>query len=87
MKIFWKAQILEMAESDIFCVKRSDDHDSGNRTWLQSVFAELKKFICQKVSFQNVLQKGKLKVLFPTRLRANGDCKVTKKKRFVILVH
>ena len=41
MKSFWKAQILEMAESDIFCVKRGHHDDSANGTWLLSVFAEL----------------------------------------------
>ena len=42
MKIFWKAKILEMAESDIICVKRADDHYSANGTLLRSVFVELK---------------------------------------------
>ena len=32
MTIFWKANILEMAESDIFAVKSGDDHDSANGT-------------------------------------------------------
>ena len=41
MKIFWKAHILENAESNIFCVKLGDDEDSAIGTWLQSVFAEL----------------------------------------------
>ena len=29
MKNFWKPQILEMAESDIFCVKSGADHDAA----------------------------------------------------------
>ena len=41
MKSFWKAQILEMAESDIFCVKGGDHEDSANGAWLPSVFSEL----------------------------------------------
>ena len=41
MKIFWKAKILEIAESDVFCVKSDDDHDSANRSWLRLVFVEL----------------------------------------------
>ena len=41
MKMFWKAQIWEMAESDIFCGKGGDHEDSANGTWLPSVFAQL----------------------------------------------
>ena len=41
MKSFWKAQILEMAESDIFCIKVEDHEDSANGTWRPYVFAEL----------------------------------------------
>ena len=40
MKMFWKSESLEMAESDIFCAKLSDDCDSANGAWLPSVFAE-----------------------------------------------
>ena len=41
MRSFWKAKILEMTETDIFCVKLNDDHDSAYETSLQSVFVEL----------------------------------------------
>ena len=40
MKFFSKAQILEMAESDIMCVKLDDIHGTANGTWLRSVCAE-----------------------------------------------
>ena len=41
MRSFWKAKILEMAETDIFCVKLNDDHDSAYGASLRSVFIEL----------------------------------------------
>ena len=41
MKIFWKAQILEMAESYIFCVKSHADHDAAIENWLRPLFVEL----------------------------------------------
>ena len=41
MEIFWKAQILKNAESDIVYVKWGDNEDSATGIWLQSVFAEL----------------------------------------------
>ena len=41
MKIFWKAEILEMAESDIFYVKRGPDDDAAMEKWLRSLFVEL----------------------------------------------
>ena len=34
MKIFWKAEILEMAESNIFYVKCGADHDGAMEKWL-----------------------------------------------------
>ena len=48
-----------------------------NGTWLRSVFAELEAFFCPKIAFQNVLQKAYFHVLFVTRLRFNGHCRVT----------
>ena len=41
MKSYCKAEILEMAENDIFCVKQGGDHDSAMETWLRSFFVEL----------------------------------------------
>ena len=56
MKISWKAQILQMAKSDIFCVKSADDEDSANGTWLRSVFVELEAFLCPKFALQTVFK-------------------------------
>ena len=77
MKRFCKAQILEMAEKDIFCVKLVDNDDSANGSWMLSVFVEIYAFHCPKLALKNVLQNANFQVLFATRLRANGDCKVT----------
>ena len=41
MKIFCKAQILQMAESDIFDVKLGADHDVAIQNWLRPRFVEL----------------------------------------------
>ena len=35
MKIFWKPEILEMAESDIICVESGIDHDAVIEKWLR----------------------------------------------------
>ena len=78
MKIFWKAQILEMAESDTLCVKSGDNHDFANGTWLRSVYPSYKNIFVKKVALQTVLQRATFDVLLGRRLRANGDCKVTK---------
>ena len=40
MKKFWKPEILDMAESDIFCVKSSADHDAAIENWLRPLFVE-----------------------------------------------
>ena len=34
MRIFWKTSILQMAESDIFYVKRGADEDGAMEKWL-----------------------------------------------------
>ena len=41
MRIFWKAQILEMAESDIFWVKPGADHDVAIENWLRPLLVDL----------------------------------------------
>ena len=43
MKFFWKAQILEVAESDIICVKSRADHDFGCDYYLLSYKPSLSK--------------------------------------------
>ena len=34
MKMFWKASILQMTESDIFCVQLGADDDGAMEKWL-----------------------------------------------------
>ena len=41
MQKFWKAEILERAESDIFCVRPGADHDAALENWLRPQFVEL----------------------------------------------
>ena len=41
MKIFWKASILHMAESDLFYVEKSADEDGAMEKWLCLIFVEL----------------------------------------------
>ena len=41
MKTFWKAEILQMAESDIVDVKSGADHDASIQIWLRTRFVEL----------------------------------------------
>ena len=40
MKQFWKPEILEMAENDIFYVKSGDEHDAENKNWLRGIFGD-----------------------------------------------
>ena len=40
MKKFWKAEILQMAESDIFDVQLGADHDAAIQNWLRFRFVE-----------------------------------------------
>ena len=48
MKIFWKASILQMAESNIFYVKWGADDDGASEMWLQLLFVELWAFLSPK---------------------------------------
>ena len=41
MNNFWKPQILEMAESDIFSVKSGADHDAAIQNWLPPLCVDL----------------------------------------------
>ena len=41
MKTFWKAEILQMAKSDICDVKSDADHDAAIQNWLRPRFVEL----------------------------------------------
>ena len=44
-KIFWKASILQMAESDIFYVKWGANKDGAVKKWLWLLFVELWAFV------------------------------------------
>ena len=41
MKKFWKPEISEIAESDIFYVKSGSDHDASIANWLRPGFVEI----------------------------------------------
>ena len=77
MKTFFKAQILEMAESHIFCANSGSDYNAAIRNWLRRFFAEISALPCQKKAPQNAAQKPVVNALFRKPLRANGDCDVT----------
>ena len=61
MKIFWKAQTLEVAESDIFSVKSGANHDAEIENWLQLFFFEIYVFVARQQG------KGVLKHVRETR--------------------
>ena len=77
MKTFWKAEILQMAESDIFDVKSGADHHAAIQNWLRPRFVELEAFLCPKNDLQKALKKPVVNALFGKPLRPNGDCDVT----------
>ena len=77
MKIFWKAQILEKAESDIFCAKPGADNDAAIENWLRLFFTEIWALPCPKNALQNAPEKPVVNALFAKPLRANGDFDVT----------
>ena len=77
MKIFGKTQILEMAESDIFCGKTDADHDAAIESLLQLFFDDITSLPCPKNGLQNPPEKPVVNALFRKPLRANGDCDVT----------
>ena len=77
MKIFWIAQILEMAESDIFCAKSGADYDAAIEIWLWLFFAEIWVLPCPKNALQNAPEDPVVNALFGKPLRAKGDCHIT----------
>ena len=79
MKSFWKAEILEMAESDIFYVKWGAYDDGAVEKWLWLLFVELWVFLSSKLSFQNGLEKPLFTATLGMPMRANGDRDVTKR--------
>ena len=46
MKIFWKAQTLEMAESNIFFAKSAANHEAAIQNWLRLSFAGVLALSC-----------------------------------------
>ena len=77
MKIFWKAQTLEISESNIFCAKSAADHNAAIKSWLQLFFAEILALRCPKNTLQNAPEKPVLYAPFCKPLWANSDCDVT----------
>ena len=71
MKIFWKAQILEMAESDTLCVKSGDNHDFANGTWLRSVYPSYKNIFVKKLPSKLCSKE------LPSMYFLGGDCAPT----------
>ena len=54
MKIFWKAQFLEMAESHIFYAEAGADHDASIENMLRLFFVEIWALSCPKSALQNM---------------------------------
>ena len=77
IKKFWKPKILEIAESDIFCVKSVSYHDAAIENWLRPLFVELETFPCPKNELQNALKIPVISALYGKPLRPNVDCDVT----------
>ena len=75
-KKFWKPEILEVAESDIFCVKSGADHDTVIGNWPQPLFVELEAHPCPKNELQNALKIPVISALYGKPLRPNVDCVV-----------
>ena len=76
MKIFWKAPILEMAGSDIFCAKLAAGHDAAIENFLPIFFAEILDLFFPKFALQNAPEKAVVNVFFGKPLPANRDCEV-----------
>ena len=77
MKKWWKAEILEMAQSNIIYAKRGADHDGAMEKWLRPLFVKLLAFWSPKFALQNGLEKLVFTATFELPLRANGDRDVT----------
>ena len=63
MKIFWKTQTLEMAESDIFCANSDANHDVAIENWLRLFFVEILSLPCPKNGRHNAPEKPVGKIL------------------------
>ena len=76
MKIFWKAEILEMDESDIFYVERGASHDRVMEKWLWPLVVALWAFLFLKFALQNGIEKPVFTATFEMPQRANVDSDV-----------
>ena len=76
MKIFWKAPILEMAGSDIFCATLAFDDDAAIQNMMRLFFAEILALPCPKNALQNAPEKVVVNAIFGKPLRANRHCDV-----------
>ena len=76
-EIFWKTQILEMSESEIFCAKLGAVNDAVIENWLRLFFAEILAFPCPKNALQNAPEKPIVNALFRKPVRTNGDSDIT----------
>ena len=77
MKIFWKASILQISESDISNEKWGADEDGAMEKWLWLLFVELWAFFPNNFALQNGLEKVLFTATIGMPLRAKGDCDVT----------
>ena len=56
-EFFWKASLLQRAESDIFHVEWGADDNGAMEKWLWLIFGELWAFLSPKFALQNCLKK------------------------------
>ena len=73
MKNCWRAEILEMAESDKLHDKLGTDQDGTMEKLMRLLFVELLAFWSPKLSVRNALEKPVFTATFVMPLRANGD--------------
>ena len=62
MKIFWKPEVLERAESDIFCVKLGAHHDAAIGNCLRPLFVEYEAY--PYILAQKMISKMRSKYLW-----------------------
>ena len=73
LKNCWKAEILEMAESDKLHDKLGTDQDGTMEKLMRLLFVELLALWSPKLSVRNALEKPVFTATFVMPLRANGD--------------
>ena len=77
MKLFWKTQILEMAQSYIFSVKLHSDHNAVIENRLRLLYVQLQATLYPKNTLQNALKKSVFNAISGKPLRVNSDSDVT----------